>query len=191
MARRRRGVSFGKQLPPQAFLLLGLRLPIADAFFAFDRPTIHVLPAGRAAIDSLIDGGAIVFIIFPLATMSSDRPLSVAERIAALQKSASNNNSSTSSSSPAGEGVHVQQVGGGKKKVSALAGDLSAKLNMNALLVGGSMGGGGVGAKHRQVKAPTMPTKPNGDNEITKRGGMCHPPRAMIPPGRRRRRGER
>ena len=175
-------MSFGKQ----AFLLLSGLLLLADCRCLL---CIHVLPAGRAAI---IDGGAIVFIIFPLATMSSDdRPLSVAERIAALQKSASNNNSSTSSSSPAGEGVHVQQVGGGKKKVSALAGDLSAKLNMNALLVGGSMGGGGVGAKHRQVKAPTMPTRPNGDNEITKRGGMCHPPRAMIPPGRRKRRGER
>ena len=136
--------------------------------------------------------------------MSSDRPLSVVERIAALQKNASNNNSSTSSSSLAGKGV----VGGGKKKVSALAGDLSTKLNMNALLAGGSVGGGGVGGAprsgggnhhvlkatadpSRSTTAPTMSTKPNDDNEITKRGEMCHPPRAMIPPGRRRRRGER
>ena len=137
--------------------------------------------------------------------MPSDRPLSVAERIAALQKNASNNNSSTSSSSLAGQGVH--QVGGGKKKVSALAGSLSTKLNMNALLAGGSVGGGGVGGaprsgggNHHVLKAtadpsrsttPTMSTKPNDDNEITKRGEMCHPPRAMIPPGRRRRRGGR
>ena len=134
--------------------------------------------------------------------MSSDRPLSVAERIAALQKSASNDNSSTSYSSLAGQGV--QQVGGGKKKVSALAGDLSAKLNMNALLAGGAVGGGGIGgnrplssANHHveattadpsRSKTPTMSTKPNDDKERTKEGGMCHPPRAMIPPGRRRRR---
>ena len=144
--------------------------------------------------------------------MSSDRPLSVAERIAALQKSASNNNSSTSSSSPnpTGEGI---QVGGGKKKVSALAGDLSTKLNVNALLGGGSVGGVGIGgvprggsgnrpsssANHHveptadpsRSTTQTMSTKPNDDNEITKRGELCHPPRAMIPPGRRRRRGSR
>ena len=135
--------------------------------------------------------------------MSSDRPLSVAERIAALHKSASNDNSSTSSSS-----------GGGRKKVSALAGDLSTKLNMNALLAGGSVGGGGIGGVPRRsggnrplssanhhVEAttadpsrsttPTMSTKLNDDKEITKEGRMCHPPRAMIPPGRRRRRGGR
>lgn len=136
--------------------------------------------------------------------MPSDRPLSVAERIAALQKSASNDNPSTSSSS----------LAGGKKKVSALAGDLSTKLNMNALLAGGSVGGGGIGGVPRggggnrpssstnhhveaaaadpsRSKIPTMSTKPNDDKEITKEGEMCHPPRAMIPPGRRRRRGER
>ena len=128
--------------------------------------------------------------------MSSDRPLSVAERIAALHKSASNDNSSTSSSS-----------GGGRKKVSALAGDLSTKLNMNALLAGSTVGGGGIGgnrplssANHQveattadpsRSKTPTMSTKPNDDKESTKEGGMCHPPRAMIPPGRRRRRGGR
>lgn len=95
-------------------------------------------------------------------------------------------------------------MGGGKKKVSALAGDLSTKLNMNALLAGGSVKGVGIGGAppsgggnhvkaaadpSRSTTAPTMSTKPNDDNEITERGKMCHPPRAMIPPGRRRRRG--
>lgn len=166
-----------------------------------------------ACIVSVCDNTALVAVIeIPprgSAAMSSDQPLSVAERIAALQKNAgSNNNSSTtsSSSSLAGGGVQV----GGKKKVSALAGDLSSKLNMNALLAGGAPRGGGIGGSNRpsssvnDVEAVADPSRSaaaaaqtimtniaKNDNEITKGGEMPHPPRAMIPPGRRRRRGGR
>jgi 3'-phosphoadenosine 5'-phosphosulfate sulfotransferase len=121
--------------------------------------------------------------------MSSDRPLSVAERIAALQKNAAGNAStSTSGAGIKGEGV------GGKKKVSALAGDLSSKLDMNALLAGGA-GGKRPSSSNNHVTDPSYSAqlvttaKAKVDEAIVKEGYLQHPPRAMIPPGRRRRRG--
>ena len=129
--------------------------------------------------------------------MSSDQPLSVKERIAALQKNAAGNAStSTSGAGIKGEGV------GGKKRVSALAGDLSSKLNMNALLSGGAGGkrpsSGNAGHVAVAVADPSrsaqaiMTTAKAKDDEATGivgEGYLQHPPRAMIPPGRRRRRG--
>ena len=128
--------------------------------------------------------------------MSSDRPLSVKERIAALQKNAAGNASaSTSGAGIKGEGV------GGKKKVSALAGYLSSKLDMNALLAGG-VGGKRLSSGNNNhvavaVADPShsaqaiMTNAKAKDDEATGivREDLQHPPRAMIPPGRRRRRG--
>ena len=132
--------------------------------------------------------------------MSSDRPLSVKERIAALQKNAAGNASaSTSGAGIKGEGV------GGKKKVSALAGDLSSKLDMNALLAGG-VGGKRLSSgnnnhvavavadpSHSAHSAQAIMTNAKAKDDeatgIVREGYLQHPPRAMIPPGRRRRRG--
>jgi hypothetical protein len=102
---------------------------------------------------------------------------------------------------------------GGKKKVSALAGDLSSRLNMNALLAGGPVKGGGGGSGGAAIPRgrgpsssagpgaaaadPSRPTASSvtagakGDDGLVKSGEMHHPPRAMIPLGRRRRRGAR
>ena len=130
--------------------------------------------------------------------MSSDRPLSVKERIAALQKNAAGN--ATSSASTSGAGIKGEGVGG-KKKVSALAGDLSSKLNMNALLAGGAGGKRpSSGNNHVAVAVADpshsaqaiMTTGKAKDDEATgivREGYLQHPPRAMIPPGRRRKRG--
>mmetsp|Transcript_16129 Transcript_16129/g.26863 ORF Transcript_16129/g.26863 Transcript_16129/m.26863 type:complete len:127 (-) Transcript_16129:1006-1386(-) len=126
--------------------------------------------------------------------MSSDRPLSVAERIAALQKQGASK----------GDGGCIGG-GGGKKKVSALAGDLSSKLNMNALLAGGAVGisrGGNrpssannnnvaVADPSHPTQAMTTKAKDDGATCMGWKGDLHHPPRAMIPPGRRRRRGAR
>ena len=129
--------------------------------------------------------------------MSSDQPLSVKERIAALQKNAASNATSTSTS---GAGIKGEGVGG-RKKVSALAGDLSSKLNMNALLAGGAGGKRpSSGNNHvavavadpshsAQAIMTTAKAKDDKATGIVGEGYLHHPPRAMIPPGRRRRRG--
>mmetsp|Transcript_7106 Transcript_7106/g.15520 ORF Transcript_7106/g.15520 Transcript_7106/m.15520 type:complete len:141 (-) Transcript_7106:2121-2543(-) len=138
---------------------------------------------------------------------TGDRPMSVAERIAALQKKSANPSACGSDEKQtsrigrgdAESGASGSHGGDGKKRVSSLAGDLSAKLNMNALLGAPprtSRGGGGGGpaasnsatASNATASAALSTVAQNGFDDGAK---FQHVPRALIPPGRRKRRGVR
>lgn len=137
------------------------------------------------------DAGPVVVSIICLSTTKTQigtAMVSVADRIAALKKKASR----SPKGSPKGPPPPGAGSGGKGGKVSDLAGGLATKLNMNAMLAGGTgapPGAGGGGGKVRpQLAASAGGSGSSGDG--SKLAHLANG-RPTIPRGRRRPRGAR